>query len=97
MLGGIFLADPAKDARYIDGDVLKGIFCLNMPLEIYSVVRNGSNWNEIGYINPILERGSTVLLLLLCMYVTLRGPPLISEMGWTGELWSKTKFLILEN
>ena len=29
--------------------------------------------------------------------VTLRGPPLDSEMGWTGELWSKTKFLILEN
>ena len=29
--------------------------------------------------------------------VTLRLPPLISEMGWTGELWSKTKFLILEN
>ena len=29
--------------------------------------------------------------------VTLRVPPLISEMGWTGELWSKTKFLILEN
>ena len=31
------------------------------------------------------------------VYVTLRGPPLDSEMGWTGELWSKTKFLILEN
>ena len=29
--------------------------------------------------------------------VTLRVPPLYSEMGWTGELWSKTKFLILEN
>ena len=29
--------------------------------------------------------------------VTLVLPPLISEMGWTGELWSKTKFLILEN
>ena len=29
--------------------------------------------------------------------VRLRGPPLDSEMGWTGELWSKTKFLILEN
>ena len=29
--------------------------------------------------------------------VMLRGPPLDSEMGWTGELWSKTKFLILEN
>ena len=32
-----------------------------------------------------------------CSSVTLRVPPLISEMGWTGELWSKTKFLILEN
>ena len=31
------------------------------------------------------------------VYVTLRVPPLDSEMGWTGELWSKTKFLILEN
>ena len=29
--------------------------------------------------------------------VTLRPPPLDSETGWTGELWSKTKFLILEN
>ena len=29
--------------------------------------------------------------------VTLRGPPLYSETGWTGELWSKTKFLVLEN
>ena len=26
-----------------------------------------------------------------------RTTPLISEMGWTGELQSKTKFLILEN
>ena len=31
------------------------------------------------------------------VYVTLRLPPLDSEMGGTGELWSKTKFLILEN
>ena len=30
-------------------------------------------------------------------FVTLRPPPLDSETGWTGELWSKTKFLILEN
>ena len=28
--------------------------------------------------------------------VTLVVPPLDSETGWTGELWSKTKFLILE-
>ena len=34
---------------------------------------------------------------LLRSFVTLRPPPLISEMGRTGELWSKTKFLILEN
>ena len=27
------------------------------------------------------------------MYVTLRLPPLDSEMGWTGELWSKTNLL----
>ena len=30
-------------------------------------------------------------------YVTLVVPPLDSKTGWTGELWSKTKFLILEN
>ena len=31
------------------------------------------------------------------VYVTLRGPPLDSEMGWTGELWSNPVLLILEN
>ena len=29
--------------------------------------------------------------------VTLRVPPLDSETGWTGELWSNCVFLILEN
>ena len=29
--------------------------------------------------------------------VTLRGPPLDSETGWTGELWSNPVLLILEN
>ena len=29
--------------------------------------------------------------------VTLRLPPLDSEMGWAGELWSNCVFLILEN
>ena len=29
--------------------------------------------------------------------VTLRGPPLDSETGWTGELWSNRVLLILEN
>ena len=29
--------------------------------------------------------------------VTLVLPPLISEMGWTGELWSNCVLLILEN
>ena len=29
--------------------------------------------------------------------VTLRGSPLDSEMGWTGELWSNGVFLTLEN
>ena len=29
--------------------------------------------------------------------VTLMGPPLDSETGWTGELWSNPVLLILEN
>ena len=29
--------------------------------------------------------------------VTLRLPPLDSETGWTGELWSKTNLLIWQN
>ena len=29
--------------------------------------------------------------------VTLRGPPLDSETGWTGELWSKTNLLNWQN
>ena len=29
--------------------------------------------------------------------VTLRGPPLDSETGWTGELWSKTNLLKWQN
>ena len=31
------------------------------------------------------------------MYVTLRGPPLDSEMGLTRELWSKTNLLNWQN
>ena len=31
------------------------------------------------------------------MHVTLRGPPLDSEMGWTGKLWSKTYLLNWQN
>ena len=30
-------------------------------------------------------------------FVTLRGPPLDSEMDWTGELWSNRVLLICEN
>ena len=29
--------------------------------------------------------------------VMLRGPPLDSGTGWTGELWSNTNFLIWQN
>ena len=42
---------------------------------------------------PILEKGSTVLLLCFYCSVTLRGPPLYSETWWTGELWSNTNLL----
>ena len=39
--------------------------------------------------SPILDTRSTVLLFL-CMYVTLRVPPLNSETGWPGDFWLKT-------
>ena len=35
--------------------------------------------------------------LYVCMFITLRGPTLDSETGWTGELWSNLVLLILEN
>ena len=35
--------------------------------------------------------------MCVCVCVTLRGPPLDSETGWTGELWSNPVLLILEN
>ena len=44
--------------------------------------------------HPILD---TRISFIHPSSITLRLPPLDSEMGWTGELWSKTKFLILEN
>ena len=49
---------------------------------------------EIKIKYPILD---TRISCCCSFSVTLRRPPLDSEMGWTGELWSKTKFLILEN
>ena len=49
--------------------------------------------------NPILERGSAVLLLLLLPLLLrhAQGTPLDSETGWTGELWSNCILLIFEN
>ena len=45
---------------------------------------------------PILDtRISVRLCVRTC--VTLRPPPLDSETGWTGELWSNPVLLILEN
>ena len=64
--------------------------------ERYGRTKDGGR-TEILVSNPILERRSTVLLLLLCTYVTLRLPPQDSEMGWTGELWSKTNLLDWQN
>ena len=43
--------------------------------------------------NPILDTRISVR----SSFVTLRGPPLDSETGWTGELWSNPVLLILEN
>ena len=45
--------------------------------------------------NPKLDTRISVLRTL--SFVTLRLPPLDSETGWTGELWSNCVFLVLEN
>ena len=43
---------------------------------------------------PILGKGiQSCYCCCVCMYVTLRGLPLYSETGWTGELWSKPNLL----
>ena len=56
--------------------------------------------NKIGFgfnnNNPILDTRISFSFSSLPS-VTLRLPPLISEMGWTGELWSNPVLLILEN
>ena len=54
------------------------------------------DYNE-NYDDPILDTRISVLLLLRPPSVTLRGPPLDSETGWTGELWLNCVLLILEN
>ena len=45
--------------------------------------------------NPKLD--TRISVLRTSAFVTLRVPPLDSEMGWTGEVWSNHGLLILEN
>ena len=62
-------------------------------------------WIRLKRKHPILERGRVVLLtptnttttITTPVFVTLRLAPLASEMGWTGELWSESNLLILQN
>ena len=51
---------------------------------------------KVGIQNPIFDTRISVRVFV-CLCVTLRGPPLDSETGWTGELWSNPVLLILEN
>ena len=51
------------------------------------------SWNGLDLYNPILDTRISVRP----PFVTLRSPPLDSEMGWTGELWSKTYLLNCQN
>ena len=43
------------------------------------------------------EAGQYFSFIKVRTSVTLRVPPLYSETGWTGELWSNPVLLILEN
>ena len=46
-------------------------------------------------VNPTLDKRISVLLL--CPSVSLRPPPLDSETGWAGDLWSNTNLLRCQN
>ena len=48
----------------------------------------------LGELHPILD---TRISGLPPPFVMLRGPPLDSEMAWTGELWLVSVVLILKN
>ena len=81
----------ADKATYI-----KFLFRTLFQLKMFSMFRIFflpiSHWVEENY--PILD---TRISVHPDSSVTLVVPPLDSEMGWTGELWSNCKFLILEN
>ena len=51
----------------------------------------------VSYIIKKKYRPATTTAVYVCMYVTLRGPPLKYETGCTGELWSNCVLLILKN
>ena len=86
------LIEMSYSVRSIDLDFSKGIFHTSgwMTLEWQD-----PRYGRLEY--PILDTRISFVRSFVRSSVTLVLPPLISEMGWTGELWSKTKFLILEN
>ena len=65
----------------------KIVFSLTRPKSILT-------GKELSYIRKEKYRPATTPAP---MYVTLWLPPLDSEMGWTGELWSNRVLLIFEN
>ena len=56
---------------------------------------NPSLDRRLSFYYPILYTRTSVcpFVCFLCSSVTVRPPPLDSETGWTGELWSKTNLL----
>ena len=68
----------------------------------------GSNYHTFCVLTVLLPNSSVIHQTIrkkescpapapAAVYVTLRLPPLDSETGWTGELWSNPVLLILEN
>ena len=45
----------------------------------------------------ILTQEFPIIRLSFCLFVTLRLPPLDSETGWTGEVWSNNNFFKGQN
>ena len=50
-------------------------------------------WDLSCYIHPILDMSISILCPSFVRSSSSRYPPLDSEMGWTGEVWSKSNLL----
>ena len=79
-------------------DTLSNLYIYNHIDYIISTIKSTVKYIIAQFIaakNPKLD--TRISFFFSFFSVTLRGPPLDSETGWTGELWSKTNLLNWQN